>query len=323
MRRRQFTAALAVLPLAGTAFAQGDDWPQRTVRIVCPFTPGGSQDNIARRLGVKLQDYLGQSFVIDNRTGAGGSIAADNVAKSAPDGYSMLLGGIASHAVAPNLYAKLPYNPFTDLETVAWIGTQPNMLCCHPSFPHDTLPKLIAAAKAEPGKYQYGSSGVGASPSLTMELLKQKTGIDMTFISYRGASAATADVLSGQIPLVIANIDSLMGQVSAGKLKPIATTGAKRATVAPDTPTLAESVPDLVVTSWSIWAVPAGTPGKIKDKLRAATERALQDAEVLASMRQGGFEPGANMPIAEIDAFIKAEHKRWGEVIRAAGIKPE
>ena len=323
MRRRHFTAALGVLPLAGTAFAQGEDWPQRTVRIVCPFTPGGSQDNIARRLGTKLQDYLGQSFVIDNRTGAGGSIAADNVAKSAADGYSMLLGGIASHAVAPNLYAKLPYNPFTDLETVAWIGTQPNMLCCHPSFPHDTLPKLIAAAKAEPGKYQYGSSGVGASPSLTMELLKQKTGADLTLISYRGASAAASDVLAGHVPICIANIDSLMGQVSAGKLKPIATTGAKRATVAPDTPTLAETVPDLVVTSWSIWAVPAGTPAKIKDKLRAATERALQDGEVLASMRQGGFEPGANMSVAEIDAFIKAEHKRWGEVIRAAGIKPE
>ena len=323
MKRRQFTAVLGVLPLAGPAFAQGDDWPQRTVRVVCPFTPGGSQDNIARRLSAKLQDYLGQSFVIDNRSGAGGSIAADNVAKSPPDGYSMLLGGIASHAVAPNLYARLPYNPFTDLETVAWIGTQPNMLCCHPGFPHDTVPKLVAAAKAEPGKYQYGSSGVGASPSLTMELLKQKTGADLTLISYRGASAAAADVLAGHVPLCIANIDSLMGQVSAGKLKPIATTGAKRSTVAPDTPTLVESIPDLVVTSWSIWAVPTGTPAKIKDKLKAATERALQDAEVIASMRQGGFEPGANLAVAEVDAFIKAEHKRWGEVIRAAGIKPE
>jgi len=323
MKRRQLTAVLGLLPLAGPAFAQGSDWPQRTVRVVCPFTPGGSQDNIARRLSGKLQDYLGQSFVIENRSGAGGSIAADNVAKSPPDGYSMLLGGIASHAVAPNLYARLPYNPFTDLETVAWIGTQPNMLCCHPSFPHDTVTKLIAASKAEPGKYQYGSSGVGASPSLTMELLKQKTGADLTLISYRGASAAAADVLAGHLPLCIANIDSLMGHVSSGKLKPIATTGAKRATVAPETPTLVESVPDLVVTSWSIWAVPAGTPSTIKDKLRAATERALQDAEVIASMRQGGFEPGGNMPIAEVDAFIKGEHKRWGEVIRAAGIKPE
>ena len=133
--------------------------------------------------------------------------------------------------MAPHLYAKLTYNPFTDLETVAWIGTQPNLLCCHPSFPHDTIPKLVAAAKKEPGKYQYGSSGVGTSPSLTMELFKQKTGVDLTFISYRGASAAASDVLAGHVPLCIANIDSLMGQVSAGKLKPIATTGAKRSSV--------------------------------------------------------------------------------------------
>ena len=126
----------------------------RTVRIVCPFTPGGSQDNIARRLSAKLSEYLGQSFVVDNRTGASGSIAADNVAKSPPDGYSVLLGNIGSHALVPHLYAKPPYNPFTDLETVVWIGTQPNLLCCHPDFPHDTMPKLIAAAKAEPGKYR-------------------------------------------------------------------------------------------------------------------------------------------------------------------------
>jgi tripartite-type tricarboxylate transporter receptor subunit TctC len=323
MKRRQFTAALGVLPLAGTAFAQGDDWPQRTVRIVCPFTPGGSQDNIARRLGAKLTDYLGQSFVIENRTGAGGSIAADNVAKSAPDGYSVLLGNIGSHALVPHLYAKPTYNAATDLETVVWIGTQPNLMCCHPSFPHDTIPKLIAAAKKEPGKYSYGSSGLGTSPSLTMELFKQKTGTDLTFISYRGAAAAAADVLAGHVPICIANIDSLMGQVSSGKLKPVATTGAKRSSVLPDTPTFAEAgYPDLVVTSWSLWAVPAGTPAKAKEKLKAATERALQDADVLASMRAGGFEPGG-MPLAEVDAFIKTEHKRWGEVIRAAGIKPE
>lgn len=323
MKRRQFTAVLGVLPLAGPAFAQGDDWPQRTVRIVCPFTPGGSQDNIARRLGAKLTDYLGQSFVIENRTGAGGSIAADNVAKSAPDGYSVLLGNIGSHALVPHLYAKPTYTATTDLETVVWIGTQPNLMCCHPSFPHDSIPKLVAAAKKEPGKYSYGSSGLGTSPSLTMELFKQKTGTDLTFISYRGAAAAAADVLAGHVPICIANIDSLMGQVSAGKLKPVATTGAKRSSVLPDTPTFVEAgYPDLVVTSWSLWAVPAGTPAKAKEKLKAATERALQDADVLASMRAGGFEPGG-MPLAEVDAFIKAENKRWGEVIRAAGIKPE
>lgn len=322
MKRRGFVTAVAALPLAGRALAQGDDWPQRTVRIVCPFTPGGSQDNIARRLSAKLQDYLGQSFVIDNRSGAGGSIAADNVAKSPPDGYSVLLGGIASHAVAPNLYAKLPYNPFTDLETAAWIGTQPNLLCCHPSFPLDTVPKLIAAAKKDPGKYQYGCSGVGTSPQLTMELFKQKTGAELTFISYRGAAPAAADVLAGHIPLCIANIDSLMGQVSAGKLKPVASTGLQRSPVVSDTATFADAVPDLVVTSWSLLAVPTGTPARIKEKLRTATERAVKDPDVVASMRQGGFEP-ATMAVAEIDAFVKVEHKRWGEVIRAAGIQPQ
>ena len=323
MKRRQFAAALGVLPLAGTALAQGDDWPQRTVRIVCPFTPGGSQDNIARRLGTKLQDYLGQSFVIDNRSGAGGSIAADNVAKAAPDGYSVLLGNIGSHSLVPHLYAKPPYNAFTDLETACWIGTQPNLLACHPDFPHDTPQKLIAAAKADPGKYAYGSSGVGTSPSLTMELVKQKTGVDLTFISYRGASAAAADVLSGQIPMVIANIDSLMGQVNAGKLKPIASTGAQRSGAAPNTPTFVEAgFPDLIVTSWSLWAVPAKTPAAIKEKLRLGTEKALKQPDVIESMKVGGFDPGT-MSVDEADTFIKTEYQRWGEVIRAAGIKPQ
>ncbi len=323
MKRRVLLGVLGAVPFAQRVLAQGGDWPTRTVRIVCPFTPGGSQDAISRRLGTKLTEQFGQSFVVDNRSGAGGSIAADNVAKSAPDGYSVLLGNIGSHALVPHLYAKPAYNAFTDLETACWIGTQPNLLACSPDFPHDTPAKLIEAAKKDPGKYSYGASGVGTSPSLTMELLKQKTGIDMAFISYRGASAAAADVLAGHLPLCIANIDSLMGQVSAGKLKAIATTGAKRSGAAPNTPTFAESgFPDLVVTSWSLWAVPKGTPAAIKEKLRAGTEKALQAPDVIESMKAGGFDPGV-LSVAEADAFIKTEHQRWGEVIRAAGIKPQ
>ena len=261
MKRRVLLGALGTVPFAQRVLAQGTDWPTRNVRIVCPFTPGGSQDLIARRLGVKLGEQFGQSFVVDNRSGAGGSIAADNVAKSNPDGYSVLLGNIGSHSLVPHLYAKTPYDAFKDLETACWIGTQPNLLACHPDFPHDTPQKLIAAAKANPGKFSYGASGVGTSPSLTMELLKQKTAIDLTFISYRGASASAADVLAGHIPLCIANMDSLMGQVSAGKLKAIATTGATRSGATPNTPTFVEAgFPDLVVTSWSLWAVPTGTP---------------------------------------------------------------
>ena len=323
MKRRQFATALASVPFAHRAFAQVDDWPSRSVRLVCPFTAGGSQDNISRRLAAKFTDYTGQSFVVDNRTGAGGSIAADNVAKSPADGYSVLLGNIGSHALVPHLYARPSYNAATDLETVVWIGTQPNLLCCHPDFPHDTLPKLIAAARKEPGKYAYGSSGLGTSPSLTMELFKQRTGTDLTFISYRGAAAAAADVLAGHVPLCISNIDSLMGQVAAGKLRAVASSGAQRSTAAPDTPTFAEAGwPDIVVTSWSLWAVPTGTPAQAKEKLKDITERALKEPDVVASMRQGGFEPGS-MSLPEVDAFIKTEYKRWGEVIRAAGIKPE
>ena len=267
MKRRQFTAALGVLPLAGTAFAQGDDWPQRTVRIVCPFTPGGSQDNIARRLGAKLTDYLGQSFVIENRTGAGGSIAADNVAKAAPDGYSVLLGNIGSHALVPHLYAKPTYNAATDLETVVWIGTQPNLLCCHPSFPHDTIPKLIAAAKKEPGKYSYGSSGLGTSPSLTMELFKQKTGTDLTFISYRGAAAAAADVLAGHVPICIANIDSLMGQVSCRQTQ--AHRHDRRQALVGRCPTRRPSPRRAIPTSWS----PPGRCGRCRPARRPRPRR--------------------------------------------------
>lgn len=323
MKRRVLLGAMGAVPFAQRVLAQGSDWPTRNVRIVCPFTPGGSQDLIARRLGVKLTEQFSQSFVIENRSGAGGSIAADNVAKSAPDGYSVLLGNIGSHALVPHLFAKPPYNAFTDLETACWIGTQPNLLACHPDFPHDTPQKLIAAAKADPGKYSYGSSGVGTSPSLTMELVKQKTGVDLTFISYRGASAAAADVLSGTIPMVIANIDSLMGQVNAGKLKPIASTGAQRSGAAPNTPTFVEAgFPDLIVTSWSLWAVPAKTPAAIKEKLRLGTEKALKQPDVVESMKVGGFDPGT-MSVAEADAFIKAEYQRWGDVIRAAGIKPQ
>jgi tripartite-type tricarboxylate transporter receptor subunit TctC len=322
LKRRSLLAGAALLPFAERVLA-ADDWPAKSVRIVCPFTPGGSQDNIARRLGAKLGEYLGQSFIIENRTGAGGSIAADNVAKSPPDGYSVLLGNIGSHALVPHLYARPSYDALVDLETVAWIGTQPNLLACNPAFPLDSLPKLIAAARAEPGKYSFGSSGLGTSPTLTMEILKKKTGADLTFISYRGAAAAAADVLAGHVPLVISNIDSLMGQVSAGKLKPVATTGAQRSAILPDTPTFAEAAgPELVVTSWSIWSVPKGTPQAAKDRLREATERALKEADVIASMRQGGFEPGS-LSVPEIDAFIRAERARWGEVVRAAGIKPE
>ena len=259
LKRRSLLAATAALPFAERVLA--DDWPAKPVRMVCPFTPGGSQDSIARRLSSKLGEQFGQSFVIDNRSGAGGSIAADNVAKSPPDGYSVLLGNIGSHALVPHLYAKPPYDPLKDFETAAWIGTQPNLLVCHPAFPHDTLGKLIAAAKAEPGKYSYGCSGLSTSPALAMELLKQKTGVEIVSISYRGASASSADVVAGHVPMCIANIDSLTSQVKAGKLKAIATTGAQRAPAVPEIPTFVDQ-------GFPTWWSPHGRCGRYRQARR-------------------------------------------------------
>ena len=295
------------------------------MRIVCPFTPGGSQDRSRGGSASSSREQFGQSFVVDNRSGAGGSIAADNVAKSPPDGYSVLLGNIGSHALVPHLYAKPPYNAFTDLETACWIGTQPNLLCL-PS-------RLPARHAAEADRRRQGrarqvfrTARRASAPRRrsTMELFKQKTGVDLTFISYRGASAAAADVLAGHMPMVhrqhrFADGPGERRQAEADRHAPAPS--ARRA--APDTPTFAEAgFPDLVVTSWSLWAVPARTPAAIKEKLRLGTEKALKEPDVIESMKLGGFEPGT-MSVAEADAFIKTEYKRWGEVIRAAGIKPQ
>ena len=262
--------------------------------------------------------------MVDNRTGAGGSIAADNVAKSTPDGYSVLLGSIGSHALVPHLYAKPPYNAFTDFETACWIGTQPNLLVCHPDFPHDTPQKLIAAAKAEPGKYSYGASGVGTSPSLTMELLKQKTGVDLTFISYRGA-AAGGGRRAGRPPADVhrqhrfADAPGECRQAEGDRLHRRQALG-RRAQHADLRRSRASP------TSSS----PRGRCGRCRPARRPRsrrscaprTEKALQAPDVIESMKAGGFEPGT-MSVAEADAFIKTEYKRWGEVIRAAGIQPQ
>ena len=316
-------AGFTAFGLASRAGAQTAP-PLDVVKIVTGFPPGGTSDTLCRRIAEALKgtSYT-KTALVENKPGAGGQIAVQSMKGAATDGSVILQTPASMLMIYPHIYKNLAYNAFTDLETVVWIGTQPNLLCCRPDYPYDTIPKLIAAAKAKPGTISYGSSGLGTSPSLTMELFKQRTGVDMTFISYRGAAAAAADVLAGHVPLCIANIDSLMGQVSAGKLKPVATTGATRSTVLPETPTFVEAgFPDLVVTSWSLWAVPTGTPAPIKEKIKVATERALGAPDVITSMKAGGFEPGT-MSLAEVDAFIKAEHKRWGEVIRGAGIKPE
>ena len=321
-RRALVAGAVAVLPIAATTAARAQAWPSRSLRLVIPFPPGGAQDNVGRLIAAKLGERLGQQIVADNRPGASGVLAAEIVARAPADGYSVLLGNIASHTINPHLQ-KVPYDPFTDFIPIAMVGSQPNLLCANPAFPHDTVAKLVAAAKAAPGKINYGSSGTSTSPSLSMELFKLRAGIDLVLAAYKGAAPAASDAIAGHIPLVVSNFDSLRALVQGGKLKAIAMTGANRSATLPDVPTFAESgFPDVVVTSWTMLFVPAGTPRDAAERLRAETVAATADPDLRARFAQMGVEH-MDMTADQLTPYIRAEYERWGQVIRAAGIKSE
>ncbi|HJQ61211.1 MAG TPA: tripartite tricarboxylate transporter substrate-binding protein [Vineibacter sp.] len=320
--RRTLTAGLALLPLVLPGAARAQAWPSRPLRLVIPFPPGGAQDNVGRLIAAKLAERLGQQVVADNRPGASGALAAEIVARSPADGYTVLLGNIASHTILPHLQ-KLPYDPFADFVAVAMVGAQPNLLCAHPSFEHDTIPKLVAAAKAAPGKITYGSSGTSTSPSLAMALFKLRAGIDLALAAYRGAAPAASDAMAGHIPLVASNIDSLRALAQTGKLKAIATSGAVRSAAMPDVPTFAESgYPDVVITSWSMLFVPAGTPPGAVERLRAEAMAAGADADLRARFAQMGVDP-LELAGEQLTPYVRAEYDRWGQVIRDANIKVE
>jgi len=322
--RRSFIAASGMVLAAPSVLsaARADTWPSRPLRLVIPFPPGGAQDNVGRLAAAKLQERLGQQVIADNRPGASGALAADIVKNSPPDGYTVLLGNISSHAVNPHTL-KISYDPFADFAPVAMVGSQPNLLCANPSFPHDTIPKLVAAAKAEPGKINYGSSGTSTSPSLSMALFKLKAGIDLTLAAYKGAAPAATDAMGGHIPLVISNYDSLRALSQQGKLKAIAVTGAKRSPTLPDVPTFAESgYPDVVVDAWAMLFLPTGTPKDVVAKMHTAMNASLDDKDLIARFDTMGVAVN-KMKLEDLTPYVRAEYTRWGEVIRAAGIKAD
>ena len=320
LSRRVALASAGALLVPSMARAQA--WPQRPLRLVIPFPPGGAQDNLGRLVAARLSETLGQQVVPDNRPGASGILAAEIVARAPADGYTVLLGNIASHTINPHVQ-KVPYDPFADFVPAAMVAATPNMLCASPSFPHDTVAKLVAAAKAAPGKLNYGSSGASTSPSLSMELFKLRAGIDIQLAAYKGAAPAATDAMAGHIPLVISNLDSLRVLAQTGKLKAIATTGPQRSPTMPDTPTFAESgYPDVVLTSWSMLMLPAATPPAIALRLHADMTTIKADTDTRGRLAQMGFDPVTLSP-DQLAPYIRAEHKRWGEVIRAAGIKME
>ncbi|HYQ99215.1 MAG TPA: tripartite tricarboxylate transporter substrate binding protein, partial [Casimicrobiaceae bacterium] len=293
------------------------------VRLVVPFTPGGSTDILARAVGQKLSESWGQPVVVDNRPGAGGIIGMETVAKSAPDGYTLVMGHIGTLAANPALYKTLPYDPVKDFAPVTLIARVPNVLVVGPAVPSRSVAELIALAKAKPGKLDYGSGGNGSAAHLATEYFKLKAGVDLQHIPYKGTAPALQDLLGGQIALMITGLPPVLPHVKAGKLRILGVASAQRLRQFPEIPTIAESgVPGFEATQWYGILAPAATPKEIVAKLNREFVKALRDPAVGEKLAGEGADPVGDTP-GEFAAFIASEIDLWGKVIRATGAKAE
>jgi tripartite-type tricarboxylate transporter receptor subunit TctC len=298
------------------------EYPNRPIRLLLPFAPGGSVDGLARIITPKLSEAMGQQWVIDNRGGAGGNIAAEIVARAAPDGYTALLGLSTIITANPALY-KLSFSMEKDLQPVTQLATSQYILVLHPGVPASNVQELVALAKQKPRSLNYASGGIGTPLHLAAELFQKRAGIQMVHIPYKGGGAAAAAVLTGEAQVVFGSFASSLPQVKAGRLKSVATTGSRRSPLAPDVPTIAESgFPGLEVVSWFGLLVPSGTSVSIVERIRDQTIKALHTPDVQRAMAREGLDVETSTP-SELAARIRTDTKTWAEVIRAAGIKPE
>jgi tripartite-type tricarboxylate transporter receptor subunit TctC len=317
LNRRAVLAVFSALLFGGAATAQ--DYPSRPVKIVVPFPAGGSNDIIARILAQKLNERTGQTFLIENRGGAGGNIGADTVATSEPDGYTLLLTAPPPLTINAALYKKLPYDPATAFAPVALVASVPIVLAVHPSVEANNVMELIALAKAKPGTLNFGSSGNGSTNHLAGELLKSMTGIDIVHLPYRGAAPAMNDLIAGHIPMMFDNIPAVLPQVQAKTIKAIAVAGAKRATALPDVPTVAESgVPGFEASSWFGLVAPAKTPVPVLAKLESEVEAILKVPDVQTRFTELGAEP-AHVSGVAFGRFLADETAKWTKIIQSSG----
>ena len=315
-----FCAVAACMSLS--AAAADDIYPTRPVRLLVPFAPGGGADALSRIITPKMHDSLGQAWVVDNRGGAAGNIAAETVAKAAPDGYTALMGFSTVLTVNPSLY-KLPYSVTKDLQPVTLLATAQYILVIHPSVAATNLKDFIALAKQKPGSLNYASAGVGSPLHLAAELFKKRAGIDMAHLAYKGGGPAAVAVLAGEAQVLWASVASAIPQVKAGKLKALATTGTKRSKVVPDLPTIAESgFPGFDVSTWYALLVPARTSAAIVNKIRGAAIKAVALPDVQEAMSRQGLDVETSTP-QELAARMSAETAVWAGVIKEAGIKAE
>lgn len=304
------------------ALAHAQDYPTRPVRVVVPFAAGGPNDIIARLVGQKLAEALGQQVVVDNRPGAGGNIGTDSVAKAPPDGYTLLSAGPGSLIMNP-LMGKVPYDTARDFAPVSLMASAPNVLVVHPSVPAGTVRELIALARAQPGRLNYASGGTGSSAHLAPALFAAMAGIDLTHVPYKGTGPGLNDLLGGQVQLAIFGIPPLLPHIKSGKLRALAVTGKRRSSELPDVPTVDEAgVPGYEVSPWYGLLAPAGTPPAIVARLASEVTRIVRAAEMRGKLAAQGAEPAGGTP-EETAAIIRADTVLWTRVIRAAGIRSE
>ena len=317
----RFPGCVALCCLSASAHAQ--NWPQKPIRLIVPNAPGGSTDLVARTTANKLAESLGQQVVIDNRAGSGGVIGTELVARSAPDGYTLLMGTIGNLAISPHLYPNLTYDPLRDFAPVAQIASAAYMLVVHPSVPARSVKELVALAKARPGHLAYASAGSGTGSHLAAELFRAVAGIDVTHVPYKGGTPGLTDVISGQVQLMFNGIPSSLSHIKSGRIRPLAVTTAKRAAVAPEVPTIGEAgYAGAESTSWTGLLAPAGTARAIVERLNAELRKAVQAPEVRARLAADGAEPVGSSPEA-FAAYIKAELAKWGRVVKASGAKAD
>ena len=313
-------AMLSASPMANAQRAGADTYPSRPIRMLIPYTPGGPTDVVGRLLAQRLQTPLGQQFVIDNRAGGSGAIATEIVARANPDGYTLLLGTPGQLVTLPLLLKKLPYDPFADFAPITRLIESPQVLFAHPKLPANTVAELVAYAKKRPGAINYASVATGGTGHLGMELLAQRTGIDMVHVPYKGGAPALVDLISGQVQLLFVSLPSVQPHVKAGRVKILATGARKRTPAIADVPTLSETIPGYELLTWYAMYYPKRVAPNIVARMHAELMKVLETAEIARAFDALGVEPAPSTP-AELEAYMRAETERWRKVIATAGIR--
>jgi tripartite-type tricarboxylate transporter receptor subunit TctC len=320
---RRTLVAGAALGVAGFGRARAQAYPSKPIKLIVPFAPGGPADVMARIVTLPMSVMLGQSFILENRPGAGGTIGARAAAQAEPDGYTLMLANTSTLVIGPAVYKNADYDPVKNFSPVAIFGTTSNLLVVNPAVPARTVMEFVALAKAKPGALSYASPGIGTPPHLIGEMFKLRTGIDLVHVPYKGGGQAVGDVVAGQVPMTFENPSVSLPLVRGGQVRALASTGEMRNPEAPEIPTMAEAgIPDFVSVSFTGLAAPAGTPAEIVARLNAAANDSLNSPQVRAALAKLAVEPRVGSP-ANFAAFLVRETEKWGAVVRAAKIRIE